>query len=385
MADDKYEYTVPTDVLDDYIDKMTRGVMPMVDDITFKEIELRMHELASEVEDLDEDEEAALDALKSDVKDIQARVKENKRKATRRDVAIFTLTEEQKATLRKQMSSSFVRMKPSSYNVDEATDKANREYQILRKRASKIRRCYYHADDWINAVKTLLELVKYDKRNYPWLSEEEYYKAFWSGEIKLDVICPILYLDYHTPIKDPVTLVGIFNGEITIEDEPAYDVSARPKLKDDTITMVPVTAYTDAESDYMQELSSKGYDTPINVIFKESHSSLYERFMPVSKKKVDPTRVQSYLSYISGSSKIKDKKFEPYEMNDIISYIHHINNDNLNTALNTNATKWLSQMGSTQEIKVDYGFKTSDQLVNAEAAIREASIIANIKSLGRTT
>ena len=72
-------------------------------------------------------------------------------------------------------------------------------------------------------------------------------------------------------------------------------------------------------------------------------------------------------------------------MNDIISYIHHINNDNLNTALNTNATKWLSQMGSTQEIKVDYGFKTSDQLVNAEAAIREASIIANIKSLGRTT
>ena len=120
-----YQYTVPTDQLDDYIDKMTRGIMPMVDDVTYKEIEIRMHELASEASDYDEEDEAVVETLKQDVKEIQARVKDNKRKASRTDIAIFTLNDEQKATLRRQMSSSFVRKEPSLYNTDEETEKVN--------------------------------------------------------------------------------------------------------------------------------------------------------------------------------------------------------------------------------------------------------------------
>ena len=230
-----------------------------------------------------------------------------------------------------------------------------------------------------------MELVEYDKRNYPWLSDSEYYKAFWSGQIKLDVICPILYLDYHTPLKDPITLVGIYSGEVTIEEKPAYDETKRVRLKDDTITMVPVVSITEAESDYIQNLASRGIDTPMNILLNNTHKSLYDRFMPTSKTKVDPVRVQNYLSYIANGSKVKNKKFEPYETNDIISYIYSINNNELNTALNTNTTRWLSEISATQETKVDYGFKSSDQLVNAEAAMREASIITNIKSLSNLT
>lgn len=381
-----YQYTVPTDQLDDYIDKMTRGIMPMVDDVTYKEIEIRMHELASEISDYDEEDEEVVETLKQDVKEIQARVKDNKRKASRTDIAIFTLNDEQKATLRRQMSSSFVRKEPSLYNTDEETEKVNKEYQTLRKRASKIRRCYYHADEWINAVKTLLALVEYDKRNYPWYSDEEYYKAFWTGTIKLDVICPILYLDYHTPIKDPELLVGIFNGEISIEEEPSYDLSKRVKSKDDTVVKVAGgEPFTNAEIDYMTDMASRGYVTPINILLKNQHKSLYDRFMPTSKTRVDASRVQSYLSYVNEGMKVKDHRFEPYSENDIIGYIHAVNNGTLNTALNSNTSKFLAALGTVQETKVDLGFKTSDTLVNAEAAIREASIMANIKSLNGMT
>ena len=56
MSDYKYEN--PVDRLDDFIDKMSRGIMPQVDDLTFKEIEIRMRELASTIdEDADEDDD----------------------------------------------------------------------------------------------------------------------------------------------------------------------------------------------------------------------------------------------------------------------------------------------------------------------------------------
>ena len=57
---EKYEYQVPLEVLDAHIDKLTRGILPMVDDITMKEIEIRMHELTADLADeLDDDENVA--------------------------------------------------------------------------------------------------------------------------------------------------------------------------------------------------------------------------------------------------------------------------------------------------------------------------------------
>lgn len=386
----KYEYQNPVDRLDELIDKLARGILPLVDEVTEKEMYLRMKEL-SEDDDIDEDEDDgdALNELANDVKEMRQKVEERKRKATRKDIIIIKLTDEQKAKLREEMETSYVRSEPSSYNIDEATCKQEQEYLTLKKRASKIRRCYYHADEWINAVKILLDLVEYDKRNYPWLTDKEYYQAFWSGEIQLNVIRPILYADYHTPIKDPETLLGIFSGEITIEEEDDHiDASNRVKLKDDKIVKVPVVSYTEAELDYMQDMASRGYDTPMNLIFKEQHKSLYDRFLPASKShKADPARVKAYMSYINDSMKVKDHEFSPYDTNDIILYIHELNKGGLNTSLNTNTTKWLNALAADPnktELRYDNSF-TNDTVVNAEAAIKEAMIMANIKSLGNIT
>ena len=382
-----YQYQNPLDVLDDYIDKLTRGIMPAaIDEITEKEIEIRMRELAAEVEDIDDADDEEINALISDAKELKAKVQETKRKATRKDIAIFTLSEETKAKIREEMSSSYVRKKPSVYNTDERTEKDNKEYMILKKRASKIRRCYYHPEDWKAAVDTLLDIVKYDRKNYPWLTEDAYYQAFWNGNIKLNCICPILYIDYHTPIKDPLTLLGIYKGEITIEEEPTFDPSERVKLKDDTISMVKVHNYTEAETDYMQDLASRGFDTPMNIIFKDSHKDLYARFMPSTKKSVNPERLRNYLSYLQMGSQVKDHDFKPFEEADIISYIHAMNHGTLNTALNSATTKWLTAISSpVQKTQLDIGIKSTDVVVNAEAAMREAAIMANIKSLSSMT
>ena len=142
----EYKYENPVDRLDDFIDKMSRGIMPQVDDLTFKEIEIRMRELASSIdEDADEED---LETIVNDATQLRQKAKESKRKAAREDVAYFTLTEEQSKKLREEMSSSWVRSAVSDYNIPEDKLNEDKELNILIKRKSKLRRCYYHADDW---------------------------------------------------------------------------------------------------------------------------------------------------------------------------------------------------------------------------------------------
>lgn len=375
MSDYKYEN--PVDRLDDFIDKMSRGIMPQVDDLTFKEIEIRMRELASSIdEDADEED---LETIVNDATQLRQKAKESKRKATREDVAYFTLTEEQSKKLREEMSSSWVRSAVSDYNIPEDKLNEDKELNILIKRKSKLRRCYYHADDWINAMKTILDIVEYDARNYPWMSKQEYYRAFNNGTIKLNVIVPVLFMDYHTPIKDPVILKAIFNGE-TIIEEQTIDKSNKVRNKDDEVAWVHGIDFTESEVDSMQNLAASGYDTPINHILKNSHKSLYDRFMPVAKNNTPKAGVvNELLKSYKHNMKFDGTKMVPYKTSDIINYIHKQNEGKLNHTLTTATTKFLTALSSKPEFKFDTSFNTNEVLVNADAALKEAQIMAAIK------
>lgn len=375
MSDYKYEN--PVDRLDDFIDKMSRGIMPQVDDLTFKEIEIRMRELASSIdEDADEED---LETIVNDATQLRQKAKESKRKATREDVAYFTLTEEQSKKLREEMSSSWVRASISDYNIPEDKLNEDKELNILIKRKSKLRRCYYHAEDWRNAMKTILDIVEYDSRNYPWMSKQEYYRAFNNGTIKLNVIVPVLFMDYHTPIKDPVMLKAIFNGE-TIVEEQTIDKSNKVRNKDDKVAWIHGIDFTESEVDSMQNLAASGYDTPINHILKNSHKSLYDRFMPVGKSdKPSAGVVNELLNAYKHNMKFDGTKMVPYKTSDIINYIHKQNEGKLNHTLTTATTKFLTALSSKPEFKFDTSFNTNEVLVNADAAMKEAQIMAAIK------
>lgn len=381
----EYTYENPKEVLDEFIDKMARGIMPMVDDLTWKEIELRMHELASDsAEDADDEEEVA--QLMEDTKVLREKARESKRKATRKDVAYFTLTEEQKKKLREDMCTSYVRASPSSYNIPEDKINEDKERTILQKRASRIRRCYYHAEDWIAAMQTILDIIDYDAKNYPWMTKSEYYQAFWAGTIKLNVIVPMLFLDYHTPIKDPQLLAAIFRGETIVEQTKDIDTSNKVKTKDDKVVWMNAFEYSESEVNSMQQLASQGYDTPVNHILKDTHKSLYDRFLPVSKGKVKfKGKVNELLKEYRRFNKFDGLSMVPYKPSDIVTYIHKQNEGKLNASISTATTKFLAGLSEKQEVKIDTSFKSDAVLVNAEAAIKEAEILANIKSINKNT
>lgn len=383
---DDNKYTNPVERLDDFIDKMSRGIMPAaVDDLTMKEIELRMAELSNLIDDDGFGISDDVEELSNEVQQLQQKARESKRKASRKDIAIFTLTEAQKEQLKKDMSSSFVRSNVSPYN-DFDSKEEDVEKRELQKRASRIRRCYYHADEWINAIQTILDIVEYDARNYPWMTKKEYYQAFWNGTIQLNVVVPILFLDYHTPIRDPETLISIFKGETIIEE---VDNTPKPKVQysGEGVSM-RVNTYTVAESDYLQNLAAKGYDTVMNVSFKNATTSLYERFLPVSKSKnnLEPGKVHQLFCEYRRAKKFNGLEMVPYGTTDIVDLIHKANPDKLNTSINSNMTVFLNGLnGPDKKQKIDTSFSSNDVLINAEAAIKEASILANIKSLSENT
>lgn len=376
-----FKYNNPVERLDEFIDKMSRGIMPAtVDDVTMKEIELRMKELSidGDVDDYDEDEIAELE---SDVKKLQERAQDSKRKATRdKVVAIFTLTDEQKKQLREDMETSYVRAEVSSYNTPEDVVNEDKERQVLMKRASRIRRCYYRTDEWKAAMQTILDIVDYDSRNYPWMTKKEYYSAFWKGTIKLNVIVPVLFIDYHTPIKDPKMLTSIFKGETIVEKQPTIDTSNRVRVKDDSAVYMDAISISKTESDYMQTLAASGYDTPLNLIIKESRKSVYDRFLPVSKKTTkNAGEVKELLKQYRLFTMI------PLKTTDVVAFIHKQNPDRLNASLSSATTKFLTLLQNKNEVKVDTSFASNDVLVNAEAAMKEATILATIKSLNQNT
>ncbi len=277
------------------------------------------------------------------------------------------------------MSSSWVRSAVSDYNIPEDKLNEDKELNILIKRKSKLRRCYYHADDWRNAMKTILDIVEYDARNYPWMSKQEYYRAFNNGTIKLNVIVPLLFMYYHTPIKDPVMLKAIFNGE-TIIEEQTIDKSNKVRNKDDEVAWIHGIDFTESEVDSMQNLAASGYDTPINHILKNSHKSLYDRFMPVGKSdKPSAGVVNELLKSYKHNMKFDGTKMVPYKTSDIINYIHKQNEGKLNHTLTTATTKFLTALSSKPEFKFDTSFNTNEVLVNADAAMKEAQIMAAIK------
>jgi hypothetical protein len=194
-------------------------------------------------------------------------------------------------------------------------------------------------------------------------------------------------MDYHTPIKDPVVLASIFKGETIVEEKHEIDTSNKVRVKDDKAVWMESFEYSDAEVNAMQQLASQGYDTPVNHILKDTRKSLYDRFLPVSKRNTMKFKgkVHELLKEYKRFKKFEGLDMVPYKPSDIITYIHKQNAGKLNASISTATTKFLSMLSDKQEIKIDTSFKANDVLVNAEAAMKEAEIMANIKSINKNT
>ncbi len=384
----KYEYVNDVQYLDQLAEKMAKGIFPAVDEFTLNEVEIRMRELASDVIDMDdlEDDEDFNEIMEKHSEIIRGHIEDQKRKATTHDVAVFELTDEQKKQILDDCRSSYVRPEPSDYNsFNKGVDK---EKELLDKRVAGLRNCYYNAPDYINAVNTYMECVKYSlKHDYPWLSESEAVRMFNNGEIQINVQLPKLYLNYNTMITDPEILKGIWTGEISIISDKDNEISRKNYVKDKDAegVVIDYDVVTGLEYQAMSDMASQGYDTPCNTVMN-SASSIYSRFIPESKRKYDPVEVKNFFRDLKEDTKITIMNEEkPIGVNEVISYVQKDNNNDLNQMLSTNMDKFMVAISKPtnnySECAYTERLQQHKQEVNAKAAKVEADIMAAIKSV----
>lgn len=330
-------YTYSVEELDEIISKINKGINVVMTPELQADLQLRYAELAKQVEDEDDVEEFK----QTHAARIQKNIEKQKRQATKKDVLVIELSEEQKAQLRQEMSSSIVRNNPDlAYHKrdEELYDSAERK-EIYTK-LNKLKKCYYNQQDWQNAVKIILSAVEYSLRHdYPWMSYEEAVEAYNKQQIRFEYCqMPKLYLNWTTIVDDPTTLKGIFHGTIKMIQK---DDEAKKKRK--KLPVVPERYEVDVtgvnEWNYFYELHKRGYDTPISPVIKAATGS-FSRFalpdtnwfyqqkdqqnrMPVEFDWLREGAGEEYYNLIHGIQ---------YTTADLLDDLQRDNNGNLNQA-----------------------------------------------------
>ena len=115
MNEEEQKYIYPVDELDKIIREMDMGIMPMIPDDMMTEVKLRIKEIKSEL--FDEDDEEDQNVIEHR-RAVQEHLEKKRREATKHDILIIKLNDQQKADLKKDMETSIVRPDPNSvYNM----------------------------------------------------------------------------------------------------------------------------------------------------------------------------------------------------------------------------------------------------------------------------
>lgn len=388
----KHEYIYSTEELDSLIEKMNKGVNPIMTDQMALEVKLRLKELQNELFDDDEDELDDED-IKMHQEMLKNHLEKKKREATKDDIIIIELSAEQKAEIRKSVETSIVRKNPNSiYNIPDEELYSSEEKRIIYERLGKLKNCYYNQADFVNAVKIIAKAVDYSLSNdYPWLSREEAYKQFHEGKIKFTYCnMPKLFINYTSQVTDPEILKGVITGKVTIKtkEEDMFN-KRKQKPKKDTIG-VPMDYNIMTKSEYDNELNtySQGQSTLLSSIFKRK--SMFNRLSVPStsyfiagnnnQSKQEPlsfdwTKEGAGERYYNLINNIKPKS------TDMIDFVNELNNKDLNRVLKTNMIDFLKGLKMSKQYESGYNPNNiSNTLdVNPIAAQLEQDILQAIR------
>ena len=383
----KYVYTV--EELDKIIDKMSQGITPMMSDQMQLEVKLRYKELQNELFDGD-DEDIDTEDIKRHNEMMKQHLEEQRRKATKNDVVIIKLSEEQQKQIREDMEVSIVRPNPNSmYNLSDDELYSSEERKVIQQKLSRIKNCYYNQIDYVNAIKILKEAIEYSLANdYPWLSKEEAIKQFNEGKIKFTYCnIPKLYINYQTQITDKDVLKGIVTGEIELVDRD--EKPQKKKVNKDSEEVAydyNIIGTTDYEN--MLKMHVKGYDTPISTIIK-AKSTIYNRYsLPTNNRfslngnnKNDEPMLFDWTQEDAGRKYFNLKHGKQYTVNDMIRDVNQDNDKALNNVLNINASEFMRSLKTVNNQQTGYSpaiISTSLQ-PNPEAVQIEQNILNAIR------
>ena len=223
--DNEHQFLYPKKELLDIIQKLNKGITPLIPEDELEEAKLLMRQM--EAEDDEDDDELRAEVEKH--KRMVALAEKEKHKATKRDAYVYTMTEEQLKKIEYDMSAVYVREDPNSvYNKDTIDVNMSEERREIMQKLSKLRNCYYNQKDYREAIDVIRQAIELSLKNdYPWMTYEEAVKAFNRGEIEYGFgEVPKIYLNYITPVTDPKIAAQIYSGEIELKDK-----NEKPKKK----------------------------------------------------------------------------------------------------------------------------------------------------------
>lgn len=389
MEENNNKYVYPVEELDKIIDQMSKGITPMMSDQMQLEVKLRYKELQNELFDGD-DEDIDTEDIKRHNEMMKQHLEEQRRKATKNDVVIIKLSEEQQKQIREDMEVSIVRPNPNSmYNLSDDELYSSEERKVIQQKLSRIKNCYYNQIDYVNAIKILKEAIEYSLANdYPWLSKEEAIKQFNEGKIKFTYCnIPKLYINYQTQITDKDVLKGIVTGEIELVDRDEKPQKKKVN-KDSEEVAYDYNIIGTADYENMLKMHVKGYDTPISTIIK-AKSTIYNRYsLPTnnrfslnSNNKNDEPMLFDWTQEDAGRKYFNLKHGKQYTVNDMIRDVNQDNDKALNNVLNINASEFMRSLKTVNNQQTGYSpaiISTSLQ-PNPEAVQIEQNILNAIR------
>ena len=389
MEENNNKYVYPVEELDKIIDQMSKGITPMMSDQMQLEVKLRYKELQNELFDGD-DEDIDTEDIKRHNEMMKQHLEEQRRKATKNDVVIIKLSEEQQKQIREDMEVSIVRPNPNSmYNLSDDELYSSEERKVIQQKLSRIKNCYYNQIDYVNAIKILKEAIEYSLANdYPWLSKEEAIKQFNEGKIKFTYCnIPKLYINYQTQITDKDVLKGIVTGEIELVDRDEKPQKKKVN-KDSEEVAYDYNIIGTADYENMLKMHVKGYDTPISTIIK-AKSTIYNRYsLPTNNRfsingnnKNDEPMLFDWTQDDAGRKYFNLKHGKQYTVNDMIRDVNQDNDKALNNVLNINASEFMRSLKTVNNQQTGYSpaiISTSLQ-PNPEAVQIEQNILNAIR------
>jgi hypothetical protein len=301
--DDDYVYTYDIEEIDEFVDKLNKGIVPtVVDEQMMEDVKHRTAELQRMIlEDDDDDDMSGMFTESTRAKAIQRKIEQNKRKATTEDIMVIKLSDEQKQKIHEEMSTCIVRANHRlKYHKSDEELFDSAERKEIYHRLSSLQKQYYNVNDWREAMKVILDAIDYSvKHDYPWLSQEQAIEAWNKGDIKF-TYCPIpqLWTSWTTMITDPETLKGILSGNITVEtsaDKVSKAKERRHRTEREGVDY-DYNVMSDAAFTNMQHYHMNGYDTPISPVIKAMRGTFSRFAIPESNYFFSSTKNEESIS-----------------------------------------------------------------------------------------
>jgi len=393
----EYKYTYPVEELDKIIEEMMNGIQPMIDDVMQMEVEIRWKEKQNEVFGTEDEEELDPEIMKRHAEIMKKKIEDDRRKASRNDVIILTISDEKKAEIREQMSESIVRPNPNDqYNIPDDQLYQNKSREAIYAKLRGLKNCYYNQQDYVNAINIIKDAIDLSlHEDYPWLSYEEAVKEFNAGRIKFKWCnIPKLYINHATQITDKEILKGVVSGEIVLRDKNEDSKKKRVKHKSGVPVSVDYEITGDAMYHEMIAAHNAGYDTPMSTVIKHKNSVYNPTSIPfgnsfgsVKQTNNGEPLLWDWSKEGAGEAYFNHMKGRQTGPADIIRLVDAANGGMLNSVMTRNAQEFLRSMKNNSQQTGGYDYtlpnfmqqpNPSNTTYNEEAAAVERDLLASI-------